>query len=72
MKKLVTTLAALTVIPTPVFAQSFDPDNGTGNIVLSLGSRPTAPLNDKTTVRHSVIRAYAIVPRALSARVTRR
>lgn len=72
MKKLLTTLAALTVIATPAFAQSFDPDNGTGNIVLSLGSKPTAPLNDKITVRHSGIRAYAMVPRALSARETRR
>ena len=27
MKKLLTTLAALTVIATPAFAQSFDPDN---------------------------------------------
>ena len=34
MKKLLTALAALTVIATPAFAQSFDPDNGTGNIVL--------------------------------------
>ena len=33
MKRLLTTLAALIVIVTPAFAQSFDPDNGTGNIV---------------------------------------
>ena len=72
MKRLVTTLAALTIIVTPTFAQSFDPDNGTGNIVLSSGSKPTAPLNDKTTVLHSGIRAYAMVPHTLSARVTRR
>ena len=72
MKKLLTTLAALTVIATPAFAQSFDPDNGTGNIVLSVGSKPTAPLSDKITVRHSGIRAYAMVPRTRSARVTRR
>ncbi|MFZ0110823.1 MAG: hypothetical protein WAL01_15180 [Pseudolabrys sp.] len=71
MQKLLTTLAALTVIATPAFAQSFDPDNGTGNIVLSLGSTPTAPLSDKITVRHSGIRAYAMVPHTLSARVTR-
>jgi hypothetical protein len=38
MKRLLTTLAALTVIARPAFAQSFDPDNGTGNIVLSFGS----------------------------------
>ena len=43
MKKLLTVLAALTVIAPPAFAQSFDLDNGTGNIVLSLGSKPTTP-----------------------------
>jgi hypothetical protein len=72
MRKLLTTLAALTIIATPAFAQSFDPDNGTGNIVLSLASKPTAPLSDKITVRHSGIRAYAMVPRTRSAHVTRR
>ncbi|MFZ0196665.1 MAG: hypothetical protein WBF44_02010 [Pseudolabrys sp.] len=39
MKKLLTNLAALTVIATPALAQSFDPDNGTGNIVRSVGSK---------------------------------
>ena len=72
MKKPLTTLAALTAIAMPAFAQSFDPDNGTGNIVLSLGSKPTAPLSDKITVRHSGIRDYAMVPRTRSAHVTRR
>lgn len=72
MKKLLTVLAALTVIAPPAFAQSFDLDNGTGNIVLSLGSKPTTPLSDKITVRHSEIRAYAMVLRTRSAHVTRR
>lgn len=72
MKKLLTTLAALTVIATPALAQSFDPDNGTGNIVSSSGFKPTAPLSDKITVRQSGIRAYAMVPRTHSAHVTRR
>ena len=30
MKKLLTTIAVLTAFATPTFAQSFDPDNGTG------------------------------------------
>jgi hypothetical protein len=72
MKKPLTTLAALTVIATPAFAHSLDPDNGTGNIVRSLGSKPTAPLSDKITIRHSGIRAYAMVPSTRSAHVTRR
>ena len=38
MKKFLTTLAALTVIATPAFAQSFDPDNGTGNVLPGGGS----------------------------------
>ena len=33
MQKLLTTLTVLTVIATPAFAQSFDPDNGTGNVL---------------------------------------
>jgi hypothetical protein len=32
MKKLMTAVALLTAIATPVFAQSFDPDIGTGNV----------------------------------------
>ena len=32
MKKLLTTLAALIVIATPAFAQSFEPNLGTGNV----------------------------------------
>ena len=34
MKKFLTTVALLTVtvMATPTFAQSFDPDNGTGNV----------------------------------------
>jgi len=71
MKKLLTTLTALAVIATPALAQSFDPDNGTANIVMSFGSKPTSPLRDKITVRHSWIRAYAMVPHIRSAPVTR-
>ena len=70
MQKLLTTLAVLTAIATPAFAQSFDSDNGTGN-VLSFGNSPIALQNDKITVRQSGIRAYAMVPRTRSARVTR-
>jgi hypothetical protein len=38
MKKFLTTLAVLTVIATPAFAQSFDPDLGTGNVNPPLAS----------------------------------
>ncbi len=33
MKKFLTTFAVLTVIATPAFAQSFDPEAGTGNVL---------------------------------------
>jgi hypothetical protein len=46
MKKFLTTLAVLTACATPAFAQSFDPDNGTGN-VLSFAHTPTAPHDQK-------------------------
>ena len=72
MKKFLTVVGLLTVIATPAFAQSFDPDNGTGNIVQPLGFKPTAPLIDKITVRHSGTRAYAMVPHTRSAHLTRR
>jgi opacity protein-like surface antigen len=33
MKKFLTILGLMTVVATPAFAQSFDPDNGTGNVI---------------------------------------
>ena len=41
MNKFLTTLAMLTVFATPVFAQSFDPDNGTGNLLPFAYAPPT-------------------------------
>jgi len=70
MQKLVTTLAVLTAIATPAFAQSFDPDAGTGN-VLSFSDQPIVAQNDKITVRQGAIRAYAMVPRLRAAHETR-
>ena len=57
--KPLTTLAAPSVIATPAFAKSFDADNVTGNIVLSLGSKPTVPMSDKIAV---VIAGYVLTP----------
>ena len=59
MKNVLTTVALLTVIATPAFAQSFDPDGGTGN-VLAFGYTPTAP--SKTAVRQSGLHSFAMVP----------
>jgi hypothetical protein len=49
MKKFLTTLAVLTVFATPAFAQSFDPENGTGN-VLPFSYKPTVPQNEKIAI----------------------
>jgi hypothetical protein len=61
MKKFLTTLAVLTVVATPAFAQSFDPDNGTGN-VLSFSYKPTTSQIGKTAVRQSGLHSFAMVP----------
>jgi hypothetical protein len=66
MKKFLTTLAVLTVFATPAFAQSVDPENGTGN-VLSFGPTPTAPQNNKIAVRRSGLHSFAMVPGPSSA-----
>ena len=62
MKKLIAIAAiAASVMATPAFAQSFDPDAGTGN-VLSFSSQPTAQQNNKVASRQSGLDAYAMVP----------
>ena len=66
MKKFLTTLAVLTAFATPAFAQSFDPDNGTGN-VLSFVHTPTAPHDHKISSRQSGLHSFAMVPGPSSA-----
>ena len=62
MKKLITIVAiTASVMATPAFAQSFDPDAGTGN-VLSFSSQPTAQQNNKVAGRQSGVDAFAMVP----------
>ena len=67
MKKLIA-IAALTasVMATPAFAQSFDPDAGTGN-VLSFSNEATVQQNNKIAARQSGLDAYAKVPGTSSA-----
>jgi hypothetical protein len=64
MKTILTTLAVLTAVATPVFAQSFDPDLGTGN----LQPFAYAPITQqkpvqkmKAAARQSGLRAFAKV-----------
>jgi len=66
MKKFLTTLAVLTAFATPAFAQSFDPDNGTGN-VLSFSHRATAPQNAMAAVRKNGLHSFAMTPGPHSA-----
>ncbi len=60
MKKFLTTFAVLTVIATPAFAQAFDPDNGTGNVLQF--SHKSNDYEGKTAVREDAMRAYATAP----------
>ena len=61
MMKFLTTLAVLGVFATPAFAQSFDPDNGTGN-VLAFSHKPTAPQSEKIAIGRSGLNSFAMVP----------
>ena len=58
MKKFLTTLAVLTAFATPAFAQSFDPDNGTGNVLL-FAHPPTDHSGKNAYARSSASGAYA-------------
>ena len=60
MKKLLTTFAVLTVIATPAFAQSFDPEAGTGNVLPF--SHKTDHNEGKTAVHQDAMRAFATAP----------
>jgi hypothetical protein len=62
MKTFLISLAVLTVIATPAFAQSFDPEVGTGN-VLSFRSEPTDTQNDRFAFRQNGLGAQALAPR---------
>jgi opacity protein-like surface antigen len=68
MKKFLTVAGLLAVIATPAFAQSFDPEGGTGNVLaFSYGS--TAPRNDRMAAHHSELHSFAMVPGFSSSRV---
>ena len=59
MKKVLTVLAVLTVFTAPALAQSFDPDNGTGNLLTF--SPSTAPQNEKVAAGRSGLHSFAMV-----------
>ena len=57
---IITTVAKIAVV-SPAFAQSFDPENGTGN-VLMLNNQASVP-HKQVVIRQSGIDALAMVPR---------
>ena len=65
MKKVIGTLAALTVIATPAFAQSFCACDGTGN-VLKFSNNPITYQNHAPAIAAmdpSGLKAFAMAPR---------
>ena len=58
---IITTVAKMAIV-SPAFAQSFDPENGTGN-VLMLNNQASVP-HKQAAIRRSGIDALAMVPRA--------
>ncbi|HEY2532946.1 MAG TPA: hypothetical protein VGJ20_34280 [Xanthobacteraceae bacterium] len=68
------TLVAATVaalcLAAPAFAQSFDPEAGTGN-VQTFGYAPVAGSQQEIARRHSGLEAYARIPQAGGTYVSR-
>lgn len=72
ISKLALIAAVTTAIATPAFAQSFDPDNGTGNVLsfstpsvvqnAKVAAHPTS--QGKIAARRSGLHAFAMVPGA--------
>jgi hypothetical protein len=62
MKKLIGIVIVATSIGAPAFAQSFDPDNGTGNLVTGNFVAATS-VHARAVPRRPGERAYALSPR---------
>ena len=61
MKKLLAVAAILAGVASPAFAQAFDPEMGTGN-VLPFSYEPVAAQTHRVPVNHNGLRAFAMVP----------
>ena len=59
MKKFLAVMGLLTVIATPAFAQSFDPDEGSGN---ALPFAYTSHVQGRVIARSNGEQAYAMAP----------
>ena len=60
MKKIIGIAIVATALASPAFAQSFDPDNGTGNIVAGNTVAAPAPAGTTIVTRHLGKAAYAM------------
>jgi hypothetical protein len=61
MKKFIGFVLVATAIGVPAFAQSFDPENGTGNLVAgNIVAATPAPIYSRTVPRHFGEKAYAM------------
>jgi opacity protein-like surface antigen len=63
MKKFLTIVGLLTVVATPAFAQSYDSDVGTGNVI-------NVPALEQQGGRADATSAFAQAPRKHAARIT--
>lgn len=63
MKKIIGIAIVATALASPAFAQSFDPDNGTGNIVAGNTVAAPAPAGTTVVARHLGEAAYAMSAR---------
>jgi opacity protein-like surface antigen len=63
MKKFLTIMGLLTVVATPAFAQSYDPDDGTGNVI-------DVPALEQQAGRADATSAFAQAPAKHTARKT--
>ena len=63
MKKVLTTLAVLTVFATPAFVQSFCTCDGTGNVLTFTHNPITLSQNAKIAFGRNGLNAFAMVPR---------
>ena len=63
MRKFLTIVGLLTVVATPAFAQAYDPDNGTGNVI-------DVPALEQQAGRADATSAFAQAPAKYTARKT--
>jgi hypothetical protein len=61
MKQFIGIVLVATAIGAPAFAQSFDPENGTGNLVAGkIAAATPAPIHSRTVPRYFGEEAYAM------------